>query len=127
MGDGPIPSFVKLTSAFQLNPCINLAWSLISKIPEVCAPPCFLGVYIFYILPLGRLTLLKHVQRDDNVQALEVIYDALEISEGADTSNLGATTGLSGTAAQVISEQMSQQQSLRSTHAQAGAYPVVSR
>ena len=74
-----------LTSAPQLNSFASLAWSLLSKIPEVRF--LILSQYMrqsHFCLP-WRQTLLKQIQRDDNIQTLlEAIRDAFEFAEEAE-------------------------------------------
>jgi hypothetical protein len=76
-----------LTAAVQLHPCAKLAWSILSKIPEVR----FLvlsqgGSHSIPCSPCLHQALLQQVQRDDNVQTLlEAILDAFEFAEEADT------------------------------------------
>jgi hypothetical protein len=75
-----------LTCDVQLNPYAKLAWSMLSKIPEVRllvlsqdmthSTPCS---------PCLRQALLRQVQRDDNIETLlETILDAFEFAEDAD-------------------------------------------
>jgi hypothetical protein len=76
-------SLSELTPILQLQPYANLAWSLLSKIPEVCLL-AFSGYIEHSFLPCCQ-TLLQQVQCDDNVQTLfQVIHDAFEFAEDAD-------------------------------------------
>jgi hypothetical protein len=77
---------VELTSILQLNPCSNLAWSLLSKIPEVRLLAFSESMEHLLISSSCHQTLVQQVQRDDNVQTLlNAIRDAFEFAEEADT------------------------------------------
>jgi hypothetical protein len=82
------PSNTELTSILQLNPHAHLAWSILSKIPEV--PLFTIGMYGKFTLfsLLFRQILLQQVQRDENIEILlKAIGDAFEfaLAEEADT------------------------------------------
>ena len=81
-------SNTELTSILQLNPHAHLAWSILSKIPEV--PLFTIGMYGKFTLfsLLFRQILLQQVQRDENIEILlKAIGDAFEfaLAEEADT------------------------------------------
>ena len=73
------------TSALQLNPYATLAWSLLSKIPEVRFLLRMYGTFTLF-LSFTFQTLLQLIQRDENVETLlETIRDAFEFAEETDT------------------------------------------
>jgi hypothetical protein len=80
------PSCTGLTSILQLNPHAHLAWSILSKIPEVRLYP--ISEYMEhppFCLPC-RQTLLQQVPRDENIELLlRTIRDVFEFAEEADT------------------------------------------
>jgi hypothetical protein len=74
-----------LMFAPQLNSFARLTWGLLSKIPDVRF--LFLSLYMRQSLVclLWCQTLLKQIQRDNNIQTLlEVIRDAFEFAEEAE-------------------------------------------
>jgi hypothetical protein len=69
-----------------LNPCAKLAWSLLSKIPEVRLIAFSDDVEQSLILfPFCHQALLHQVERDLNIETLlEAIRDVFELAEMAD-------------------------------------------
>jgi hypothetical protein len=79
------PSCTGLTSILQLNPQAHLAWSILSKIPEVCLYPISEYTEHRPFCLTCCQTLLQQVQRDENIEILlETIHDVFEFAEEAD-------------------------------------------
>jgi hypothetical protein len=73
-------------TSLQLNPYATLAWSLLSKIPEVRLLSFSECMEYLLFFSTYRQTLLQQVQRDDNIETLfEAIREAFEFAEEADT------------------------------------------
>ena len=80
-------SVAELTSTLQLNPYAKLAWSLLSKIPEVHLIAFLDDVELLLNLffPSCHQTLLQQVERDLNIETLlQAIRDVFEFTEEAD-------------------------------------------
>jgi hypothetical protein len=78
-----IRCFAELAFALQLLPHAQLAWKLLSKIPEVCLRALSEDIDgpIFFC----RQTLLLQLKRDDNVRTLlQAILDAFDFAKKAD-------------------------------------------
>jgi hypothetical protein len=77
--------FAESTPILQLHPYASLAWSLLSKMPEVRHLALSGDAGYSFLFSPHRQTLLQQVQRDDNVRSLfEAICDAFAFAKDVD-------------------------------------------
>ena len=77
----------ELTCRCSVEPLCKSIWSMLSKIPEVCWLVFSEDTeYSLFLVRLFPQTLLRQVERDDNIQTLlKAIRDSFEFSEEAGT------------------------------------------